>query len=104
MEGLQVDRVIIAHGPHEYGLPQMETHAQVLGSYLVATLIFESKAADVLVRLVWVPLRAWMIPIVVASWRQMVADLWVRTGYCCCDNSHRITHWVFCGEGNFLVG
>src|SRR5487761_1866652 len=49
-----------------------------------------------------------MISIVVGCWRwgrgKRVVDVWVCAGnrvhYC----PPRITHWVFCGEGGFLVG
>src|SRR5487761_1258836 len=107
-EGVRVDRAIIAHGPQKHGLSLVEAHAQILGCHLIATLVLESEAADVLVRLVNVPLRAQMISVVVGYWRwgrgKRVVDVWVRAGnhvhYC----PHRITHWVFCGEGNCLVG
>ena len=107
VEGLRVDRAIIAHGPQKHGLSLVETHAQILGCHLIATLVLESEVADVLVRLVRVPLRAQMIPIVVGCWwrrRKRVMEVWVRTcdylHYC----PHRIPHWVFCGEGGCLVG
>ena len=107
MEGFGVDRAVIAHGSQEHGLSLVETHAQILGCHLIATLIRESEAADVLVRLVRVPLRARMIPIVVGCWRRRrkgMVDVWGRTSdyfhYC----PHRITYWVFCGEGGCLVG
>ena len=86
MEGLQVNRAIVAHGPYEHGLPQVEAHTQILGCYLIPTLVLECEAADVLVWLVRVPLRARMIPVVIASWRQVVVDLWVHAGNCCCSN------------------
>src|SRR5487761_657383 len=108
MEGLRVDRAIIAHGPQKHGLSLVEAHAQILGCHLVATLILESEAADVLVRLVDVPLRSRMISVVVGCWRwgrgKRVVVVWACAGnrihYCL----HRITHWVLCGEGGGLVG
>src|SRR5487761_1003726 len=107
MEGFGVDRAVIAHSPQKHGLSLMETHAQILGCHLIATLILESEAADVLVRLVRVPLRARMIPVMVGGWRRRrkgVVDVWGRTSDYFHHRPHRITDWVFCGEGSFLVG
>ena len=107
MEGFGVDRAVIAHSPQKHGLSLMETHAQILGCHLIATLILESEAADVLVRLVRVPLRARMIPVMVGCWRRRrkgVVDVWGRTSDYFHHRPHRITDWVFCGEGSFLVG
>ena len=104
MEGLQVDRLIVAHGSYEHGLPQVEPHAQILSCHLIPPLILECEVADVLVWFVGVSLRAQMIPVVVASWRQMIADFWVCASNCFGDQPHHLTHWVICGEGGYLVG
>src|SRR5487761_1804146 len=107
MEGFGVDRVVIAHSPQKHGLSLMETHAQILGCHLIATLILESEAVDVLVRLVRVPFRARMIPVIVGCWRRRrkgVVDVWGRTSDYFHHRPHCIANWVFCGEGGCLVG
>src|SRR5487761_1678016 len=107
MEGLQVDRAIIAHGPQKHGFSLVEAHAQILGCHFLATLVLESEVADVLVRLIDVPLRARMISVVVGRMgrrRKGVVDVWGRTSDYFHHCPHRITNWVFCGEGGCLVG
>ena len=102
-----MDRAIIAHGPQKHRLSLVEAHAQILGYHFIATLVLESEAADVLVWLIDVPLRAQMISVVVGCWRwrrKGVVDVWVCASHYLHYCSHHITDWVFCREGGCLVG
>ena len=75
MERLGVDRLTIAHRAHDGGLPLNNLDAEVLGLHLLAFLVRYEKLADVLLQLVGIPLRPWVVPIVMAA---VIVDSWQR--------------------------
>src|SRR5579863_1735163 len=76
IEGPGVDRLAIAHHAHDGGLPLDDPDTEVLGLHLLALLVGYEELADVLLQLVGVPLRPWVVPIVVAA---VVVDSWQCT-------------------------
>src|SRR5579863_9645631 len=73
IEGPGVDGLAIAHHAHDGGLPLDNLDAEVLGLHLLALLVGYEEPADVLLRLIWVPLRPWVVPVVVAA---VVVNSW----------------------------
>ena len=73
MEGRGVDRLSISHRAHDGGLPLNDPDAEVLGLHLLALLVGYEEPADMLLRLIWVPLRPWVVPVVMVT---VVVNSW----------------------------